>query len=259
MQITGATRLFPIIGFPVAGVFSPPAFNRHFSDHGLDAVMFGLDITPEHLESFWTLLRTSGNLLGCSVTYPHKQAAFQAVDEMTGRAARLGALNTIRHDAEGRLSGDATDGLAMVSAMHKTGFDPQGKTVHVMGAGGGAGLAIVDCLCEQGVTGLIIDEIDTERRGNLHKLLETHWPNVPVIQDGPAEILVNATTLGKSSDQPLPFGAETIAAAALCCDVVTGAQETPFMNAARHAGKAVVTGNDMGAEQLAVQLAFIGL
>ena len=57
--------------------------------------MFGLDLEPAALDGFWKVLRGSSNMLGCSITYPHKQAAFDAVDGMTDRAARLGALNTI--------------------------------------------------------------------------------------------------------------------------------------------------------------------
>lgn len=260
MPITGATRLFPIIGHPVAGVFSPPAFNRHFEENDIDTVMFGLDIAPDGLHAFWDLMRASSNMLGCSVTYPHKQAAFAAVDSMTERAQRLGALNTIRRDADGRLNGDATDGLAMLSAILEQRIDPAGMTAHVIGAGGGAGLAIIDALCERDIGWLLVEESDPARLENLLRLLKDSWPDVGIHEGcGPADILINATTLGKSEDDPLPFPLSSIETATLCCDVVTAHTDTPFIAAARKAGRTVVDGNAMGAGQLTVQLDFIGL
>ncbi|MCO6187655.1 shikimate dehydrogenase [Rhizobium sp. L1K21] len=258
MQITGATWLFPIIGHPVAGVFSPPAFNRYFQEGGIDAVMFGLDIAPAGLDAFWQMMRASSNMLGCSVTYPHKQAAFLAVDGMTDRARRLGALNTIRRENDGRLWGEATDGLAMVHAMEKAGFAPEGRTAHVVGAGGGAGLAIVDCLCEKGITRLEIEELDPDRRENLMRLLDIYWPNVEITASAAqSDILINATTLGKKDTDPLPFSEMVIERALLCCDAVTSPTDTRFVAAARHMGKTIISGDDMGAEQMEVQAQFL--
>jgi len=77
VSISGRTKLFVIIGDPVAGVVSPPAINAWFKANGVD--------------------------------YPHKQSAYAQVDTMTARATRLGALNTVRREADGSLCGDATD------------------------------------------------------------------------------------------------------------------------------------------------------
>jgi shikimate dehydrogenase len=259
-MITGTTKLFPIIGFPVAGVFSPPAFNARFEKQSLDVVMVAMDVAPGGLDAFWSLLRNSTNMIGCSVTYPHKQAAFQTVDGMTDRAARLGALNTLRKNSDGSLTGEATDGLAMMSAISKTSAQITGKTAHVLGAGGGAGTAIVDALCHAGIGRLVIGETDEQRHLALRHLLSQHWPDVEVTEkSGPADILVNATTLGKRASDPLPFSVSAIKSASLCCDVVTASEDTAFALAARHAGVLLADGNAMGEGQLDVQLGFLGL
>ncbi|MBO0347454.1 shikimate dehydrogenase family protein [Roseibium limicola] len=257
---TGATRLFPIIGHPVSGVFSPPAFNERFARDGIDAVMFGLDIAPEGLDGFWRLMRASANILGCSITYPHKQAAFEAVDAMSDRAARLGALNTVRRTADGKLIGDATDGLAMTKAMQERGIEICAKTVHVAGAGGGAGLAIIDALCELGIAALRLSEIDPVREAAALALVQNHWPKVRLLgSEASADILINATVLGKSEDDALPFTPEEIANASAACDVITASGDTPFLAQARKHGARLVCGNDMGAGQLQAQLDHIGL
>ncbi|MFD1697041.1 shikimate dehydrogenase family protein [Roseibium aestuarii] len=258
--ITGATRVFPIIGHPVSGVFSPPAFNDFFLRNRIDAVMIGLDITPAALPAFWDLLRGSANMVGCSITYPHKQAAFEAVDSMTGRARRLGALNTVRREETGKLVGDATDGMAMVRAMEARGVQIAGRTAHVSGAGGGAGLAIVDALAEAGIAALSLTEIALDRLSAVRALVADHWPEVEVLASPqPCEILVNATTLGKSPADPMPFEESDLSKAQAFCDVITLDQDTAFLARGRILGASLVSGNDMGAHQLQAQLSHVGL
>ncbi|MFT6088644.1 MAG: shikimate dehydrogenase [Akkermansiaceae bacterium] len=257
MHITGKTRIFPIIGSPVSTVFSPPAFNIAFQERGLDIVMVPMEISAEQVHGFWELLRDSANMIGCSVTYPHKQAAFAAMDACTPRAARLGAVNTVRCE-DGQLIGDATDGLAMCAAIDLTGTPVKHGVAHVLGAGGGAGIAIVDALCERGISELVLGETDEFRAQSVRDLLAQFWPDVTVSTSAkPSAILINATTLGKSSGDAMPFGAEMIRTAALVCDAVTRDTPTALCATATANNKPTVSGDQMGQCQIDVQLEFV--
>lgn len=256
---TTPTRLFPIIGSPVVGVFSPPAFNAWFAAHAPDCQMMALDIPPEGLASFLDLMRHSPWLMGCSVTYPHKQAAFEVVDARTDRAARLGALNTIRREPDGRLTGDATDGEAMCRAILAKGGRIEGASARILGGGGGSGQAIADALCGAGLAHIALEDRDSMREKQIGQMLRTHWPEVEVMAAGaPCEILINATTLGKNADDPCPFSPEAIGAAHVICDVVTGTQMPKLITQALWQAKVTITGSDMGAGQLPPQLSFLG-
>ena len=257
MQITGTTQIFPIIGCPVSSVFSPPAFNLLFDKKGLDISMIPIDVPVSGVKGFWDLLRGSANMIGCSVTYPHKQAAFAAMDDCTPRAARLGAVNTVRCE-NGRLVGDATDGLAMCAAIDATGVPIKNGVAHVLGAGGGAGIAIVDALCERGISELSLGETDGVRAQSVRDLLARFWPDVTVTKfSKPSEILINATTLGKSSEDALPFDKQMIRSGTLVCDVITRDTPTAICAAANAYGKPTVSGHQMGQCQLDVQLKFL--
>ncbi len=257
MPITGTTQIFPIIGNPVSGVFSPPAFNLLFKKKGLDIVMVPVEIPAAAVSTFWDLLRSSGNMIGCSVTYPHKQAAFAAMDDCTPRAARLGAVNTVRCE-NGRLIGDATDGLAMCAAIDATGVPIKNGAAHILGAGGGAGIAIVDALCERGIGEVILDETDPARAQSVRGLLAQFWPDVTVGEvPKQASILINATTLGKSRSDALPFSDQAIKSAALVCDVVTRETPTQLCETAVSCNVPSVSGHQMGQRQLDVQLDFL--
>ncbi|MBR9652767.1 shikimate dehydrogenase family protein [Thalassovita aquimarina] len=259
MDITGKTKLFPIIGSPVDTVFSPGAFNEFFRGKGIDARMIALEIPSDALGDFWALLRASSSFLGCSVTYPHKQAAFGQVDALTPRASRLGAINTINRGPDGRLTGDATDGVAMRAALRAAGGSVRGKTAVILGAGGGAGQAIADAFCEAGIRQLCLIEPDDGRRAAVVDMIAIHWPDVSCTeQRAGAEILVNATTLGKSADDAVPFGEDDLEQAEIVCDVVTGPSVPPLLLGAEQRGALTVSGAQMGAQQIPAQLSFIG-
>lgn len=258
MNITGTTLLFPIIGHPVSGVFSPPAFNIEFKKRGLDIAMVPLDISPPVLKAFWILLRTSENLVGCSVTYPHKQAAYAAMNELTPRAQRLGAVNTVRKQGS-RLIGDATDGLAMCAAIEKMDMKIAGSSAFVLGAGGGAGVAIVDELCAKGLRRLTVSDNDEVRRDAVLDLVARYWPDVEVSQDnGACDILINATTLGKTPLDECPFSDQSIKMASVVGDVVTHITATRLIGVSQALGVRSISGEQMGQGQIATQLSFLG-
>ena len=256
-QITGATRFFPIIGHPVDRVVSPPSVNSWFSGNGVNAVMTPIGVAAAALPAFWALLRSSETFLGCSVTYPHKQAACRAVDARTERARRLGAINTVRRNPDGTLAGEATDGLATCAAMQAAGIALRGRSAHIVGAGGGAGLSIVDALCEAGVAELALEEIDAGRLRVATELVRNHWPNVRILEfPAAAELLVNASTLGLRAGDAVPFAEDDVRNAMCVCDVI-GRPDTPLAELARSCGTAVVDGPAVGKGQVGFQMSFI--
>ena len=260
MGISGSTKLFPIIGRPVDTVFSPPAYNRWFEEQELDVRMVAMDVAPETLSEFFSFMRSSQTFLGCSVTYPHKQSAFLLCEEVTDRAKRLGALNTIRKLPNGELRGDATDGLAMMSAIGAQGIDVAGKSALILGAGGGAGQAIADALCEKGIAGISLIDTNAQRLAQVTDALRNAWTETRVLDENERhDVLVNATTLGKSPEDVLPFSERKIATAEIVCDVVTGHLDTKLISLAKELDKPFVSGRGMGQHQLEPQMEFLRL
>lgn len=259
--ISGNTRLIPLIGHPVAQVKSPPAFNAYFAENDIDTVIVPLDIATGAVPAFFDNLRHWGNCAGCSVTVPHKQQTALSVDRISDRARLAGAVNIVRRADDGMLSGDMTDGLAMVAAIRSTGFRVEGCHALVAGAGGGAGAAIVHALAEGGIDRLTLVEPDIARLKRVRKVLERMFPQVIVTQEddtAPVDLLVNATPLGMFLEDPLPFDPAGHSQAGIVADVVTGAAETKLVGKARTCGMRVVTGQDMIDRQLPFQMRHLG-
>jgi shikimate dehydrogenase len=257
LNITGQTQIFPIVGHPVNKVFSPTAFNLWFKENDVNCCMVALDIPADGLSGFLSLLRGSPSFRGCSITYPHKQAALQYVDALTPQAERLGALNTIRREPDGRLVGDATDGKALVAAVRAGGGCIIGQTAMILGAGGGAGMAITDAFCAAGVGRLILTDTDIEREKQAHQMVSTYWPEVEILDEArDIQVLVNATALGSKPSDPCPFDTQLIANADIVCDVVSGQK---LVEAAKAFGTRLINGFEMGQAQVHPQLSFLGL
>ncbi|MFY0681838.1 MAG: hypothetical protein JXR13_14790 [Thalassovita sp.] len=126
------------------------------------------------MESFWALFSSSDSFWGCSITFTHIQAAFDAVDTVTGRAKRLGAINTIRRELDGTLTGDATDVEAAVEALKSAGFELRGKSAAIVGDVGGVGQAVVNALCANGLHQLTLREHDPARLMAVQNLVQAH-------------------------------------------------------------------------------------
>lgn len=259
MTITARTRLIALIGHPASDAGSPPAVNAWLEENGIDARMMALDVPPADLPHFLALLRASESFVGCSVTYPHKQTVFAAVDAMTERGRRLGALNTIRREPGGQLRGDATDGMAMLSALAAKGHAIVGARARIIGAGGGAGRAIADAFAEAGAGALCLDDTDLGRLDRTCALVRSAYPDVKIelAADDRFDIFVNATTLGKSADDAVPFSNVGFSADAIYCDVVTGPAPAPMIGLAKAAGAGTISGHEMAKHQVQAQMRFL--
>lgn len=260
--VTGQTTVIPLIGHPVSQVKSPGPMNRWFDDQGIDAVVVPLDIRPEKVEVFFEVVRAMENCAGCSITMPHKQMAFVASDEVSERARRAKAVNTIRRTATGRLIGDMTDGVAFVSALKGKGVDVAGRKVLLVGAGA-AGTAIAFELATEKVEAIVVLETDQLRQRGLISELNRYHPDIVVHarmpDDFAVDIAINASPLGMDEADPLPYPIDSLGGARIVADAVTKPAMTPWLKAAQQNGLLIQTGEEMAVAQLPIQLGYLRL
>ena len=108
--ITGSTRIFPVIGWPVEQVKAPALFNAWFARHDADAAIVPLKVPPALSISTMRMLMQLPNIGGILISIPHKPAALEAVDLVSERARLAGACNVVYRNAEGATEGDLIDG-----------------------------------------------------------------------------------------------------------------------------------------------------
>lgn len=262
LRVTGETRLYLVMGDPVAQVRSTAMFNALCADAGIDAVFAPLRFAIEDFERVALALRCFSNLAGMLATIPHKTPMLQAVDHSSPRAKMIGAVNVIRVNEDGSWSGDAFDGLGYVRGLHACGHDPRGRCVQLIGMGG-AGASMAFALAEAGVGQLRMFDLDARRTEKVATGLAQHYPQVTVrlgpVEPAGADIVANATPLGMATGDPLPADPGSLEPGQLVTDMIMRPAVTPFLEAARARGCAVVPGYEALKGQAAVSMEFLRL
>jgi shikimate dehydrogenase len=92
---------YGVVGHPIAHSLSP-TIHRLFAEATDQAVQYDrYDITPENFEREIRAFFDSGGR-GLNVTVPHKERAAAWADELTPRARKAGAVNTLIKFDDGR-------------------------------------------------------------------------------------------------------------------------------------------------------------
>lgn len=249
LELNGASRLHFVIGDPIAQVKSPAGVSEMLQARGANAICIPGHVAPRDLDVFWSGLRKLQNLDGVIITVPHKMAAIAMADQLSERAAFLGAVNTLRRTPAG-WEGDMFDGLGHVSALRKAGCVLEGKRAILAGAGG-AGSAIAHALVLAGVSELAIHEMDDRRRDALiERLSSLGKARVFAGSADPSgfDVVVNATPAGMRDGDPLPFDGEKLTPGMFIGEVITQPVVSPLVARARALGCGAITGADMFVE-----------
>jgi shikimate dehydrogenase len=246
--LSGATRVYFIVGDPIAQVKSPSGVTAAMRAAGRDAIVIPAHVAPADLAAFFAGVAPMQNVDGVIITVPHKFSATEFCSTLTKEGEFLGAVNMLRRNQDGTWHGGASDGVGMVAALRDAGCEPKSKRALLIGAGG-AGSAIGHALVDAGVASLAIRDFDAARTGALvSRLAALGHGAVTIADDAGAEtydIVINASPAGMRAGDDLPIDVSRLKPDTFVGDVVTKPPLTPFIEAARARGCPTVTGTQM--------------
>lgn len=253
VKLTGATRLYAIIGDPIAQVRSPGVFTDWFSAHGVDAVLVPVHVPAARFDEIIPALMAIGNLDGVLVTVPFKARMVPFADILGPTAKHLDAVNALRKESDGSWTGEMFDGLGFLKGMERKGGPVRGRRAVLFGAGG-AGSAIAHALAAAGVRSLDIVDPDRARADALVQRLQALFPQsaVATAQGTRREIdmVVNASTIGMKPNDGMPGEIGPLSRETLVGDVVITERPTALIDHAMRHGCAWADGRDMHAGQV---------
>src|SRR5258708_20944404 len=169
-NLSGETRLFPIIGAPIILVKIAPSRASDLEVRGHNGICVPMQVPEADLRDVMNGLSRIPNIDGLLITMPHKFTAFAYCATSSERAKLLGVVSVMRRNPDGSWHGDMLDGLAFVKAQKDEGAQPHGARVLLVGAGGaGHGLAL--SLLGAGVRELINHGTDETRPPPPHGVL----------------------------------------------------------------------------------------
>ncbi len=258
MILNAQTHVYGIFGHPVHHSLSPLLYNTLFRELKMNAAYMAFEVRRESLVLAFEAIRALG-LKGVNLTIPHKEAAMDLVDEVPEDIdRRIGALNTVVN-RNGRLFGYNTDGKGFLTALHEELlFQPEGKTVLVLGAGGAARAVVFSIACAHADRILIYNRTRARARG-LGDYLEDYFPETEIdlpesleeLKKEKISLVVNATSLGMRGTDELPADLRFLSAKASIYDLVYAPAETKFLQLAKKLGLPCANGLGMLAAQAA--------
>lgn len=199
---------YGVVGDPVAHSKSP-LIHHAFAAATQQAISYEkFHVTVEHFADFVNDFFAGGGC-GLNITVPHKVAAASLVAQMTGRAKKAGAVNTLLLSREGILIGDNTDGAGLIADLERLAVTLAASRIVILGAGG-AVRGILGPLLEKNPAAIWVANRNVVRAEALVKEFLVDQPNTELralglheLQDlGPADVLLQATPLGLQGQLP---------------------------------------------------------
>lgn len=263
-QVGSATRVFGVVGWPVAHSLGPRIHNAAMGAGAIDGVYLPLPVAPRYADFAAFMDFIAGNawldVFGLSVTLPHKQHALRWLDErgdhVSDRARRYGAVNTLTRIADGGWRGDNTDGLGAVRALETipefSDGGLSGRSVDVLGAGGAA-RGVVSALLECGCRVTVYNR-SPQRASSLAGELDCAWQPWESRRNCSADILINCTSVGMTpATEASPMADIELSPAAVVMDTIYTPPRTRLLREAAGRGCRVVSGSEMFIGQAGAQ------
>lgn len=247
-----------VIGQPIKHSLSPTMHNAAI--HQLtqkdiqfkDWAYFRFEIDPKDLPEALELFHRKG-FLGLNLTVPHKVIALDLLTAISDSARTIGAVNTLKWTAAG-YEGFNTDGYGMAQGIEQgLGRSLNESNILILGAGGAARAAVVECLSQKAASIRILnrskDRLDAmlsslsdfeDSKSIIPILSKEDWTHLPE-----AGICINATSLGLNQNDPLPLDMALLTSNWSVYDMIYNPKETQLFTEARKYGCVASTGLGM--------------
>lgn len=231
-------KRFAVIGHPVAHSLSPRIHAAFGRQAGIALEYLAIDAAPDAFDAALAAFAAEGGA-GANVTLPHKARAAALCGNLTDRARRAGAVNTLLRSATG-WDGDNTDGVGLVRDLtERHGLDLRQRRTLLIGAGGAA-RGVAPSLLDAGIGDLYIVNRTPERADALADALGEPGRVHPryfadLASLGAFDLIINATSAARDAALPaLPGGITGPRTAAV--DLSYGEVAIGFLAWARAAG-----------------------
>ena len=246
-RLNAETMVFGVAGNPIRHSLSPLMHNTAFRHQKVNAVLLPLKVRT--VSDLMTLL-VELPMGGCAVTMPLKQEILPYLAQMDPLVKRIGACNTLRVSADGKLFGYNTDVAGVVRPLERR-LRLKGARIAVLGAGGAARAAVFG-LVDQGADVFVINRTH-ENAVALAKQAKAKVLRQEQLAKHEFDVLINSTPCGMTgSGWAMPIGEDDLNAG-IIFDMVYNPLETPLLKLARSRGLATISGLEMFVQQGARQ------
>ncbi len=246
-QVDVATRVYGVVGDPIAHSLSPAIMNAAFRRENVNAVYLALH--AKALKDLLTCVREIP-IHGISVTMPYKEAILPHLDNTDAHTTKIGACNTVVRAQDGKLYGFNTDAAGIVRPLERRLNTLEGARILVIGAGGAARAAVFG-LKERGSEVYILNRTPAPAKKLAHQA-RARIVKRPDLKKLAFDVIINATPIGMGNQRESPLLEQEINARYVF-DMIYDPPETRFLKVAKERGAQIIPGIEMFVHQAARQ------
>jgi 3-dehydroquinate dehydratase / shikimate dehydrogenase len=246
-QVDVATRVYAVVGDPIAHSLSPAIMNAAFRRENVNAVYLALH--AKTLKDLLTCVREIP-IHGISVTMPYKEAILSHLDNTDSHTTKIGACNTVVRAQDGKLYGFNTDAAGIVRPLERRLNTLEGARILVIGAGGAARAAVFG-LKERGSEVYILNRSAAPAKKLAHQA-RARIAKRQDLKKMAFDVIINATPVGMGNTKESPLQEKEINARYVF-DMVYDPGETRLLKLAKERGAQIIPGIEMFVHQAARQ------
>jgi 3-dehydroquinate dehydratase/shikimate dehydrogenase len=246
-QVDAATRVYGVVGDPIAHSLSPAIMNAAFRRENVNAVFLALH--AKTLKDLLTCVREIP-IHGISVTMPYKEAILNHLDNTDSHTTKIGACNTVVRAQDGKLYGFNTDTSGVIRPLERRLSTLEGARILVIGAGGAARAAVFG-LKERGSEVYILNRSAAPAKKLAHQA-RARIMKRPDLKKMAFDVIINATPVGMGNTRDTPLQDKEINARYVF-DMVYDPAETRLLKLAKERGAQTIPGVEMFVHQAARQ------
>jgi 3-dehydroquinate dehydratase/shikimate dehydrogenase len=246
-SVDAATRVYGVVGDPVAHSLSPAIMNAAFRRENVNAVYLAL-----HAKTLKDLLYCVREIPihGLSVTMPYKEAILSYLDNTDSHTTKIGACNTVVRAQDGKLYGFNTDTSGVVRPLERRLSTLQDAKILVLGAGGAARAAVFG-LKERGAEVYILNRNLAAAKKLAHRAHARTLKRAD-LKKFSFDVIINATPVGMGNTRETPLQEKEINAR-FVFDMIYDPVETRLLKLAKERGAQIISGLEMFVHQAARQ------
>jgi shikimate dehydrogenase len=226
---------YGLVGKNISYSFSKEHFSKKFESENIENTSY-VNFDLNDINEFSNIFKSNTSIKGLNVTIPYKESIIPYLDKISGKAARIGAVNTIKTTKKGKLKGYNTDEYGFRKSLLPL-LEPHHKKALILGTGG-ASKAIAFALKKLHIPYQFVSR-KTDDNYNYTSLTET------VIKTH--QIIINCTPLGtfpNINECPnIPYHA--ISDQHLLYDLIYNPEETTFLRKGKNNGAITCNGLKM--------------
>ncbi len=250
-MITGKTKVYGLIGNPVAQSFSPFIHNMLADELNIDMTYVTFPVATGNLHNAYQGMKALG-VQGMNVTVPYKADIMNEIDFIDEEAKNIGAVNTLVYEGAS-IRGYNTDWIGLLRSLKRNGVTLENKKVLIIGAGGSARATAIMCAKEKALT-MTIANRTVSKATTIAEVVQSKYDiKVAVLSVREAEVLhefdiiFQTTPLGmvpKTDACPIEVAA-CLEKAEVAVDLIYNPGETKFLKSARINGCKTINGLEM--------------